>query len=200
MVSNDVVLQTVKRMLASGIDDETIKMTLKGISLSDEEGLQVLAEAKGMSPDEEKAAAQAADDAINEGKEGGEDGEGGDDAEEGDDSDLGDDASADGLHSHIESSAQEQLSHHSQTHQLLQEHADKIDAVHEDVESLHGKIDSSQRLPSEAIASISALDRRISSLEKAVGETGASALALKSLMQKIVDSQRQILLELQKKK
>ncbi len=197
MVSNDVVLQTVKRMLASGIDDETIKMTLKGINFSDEEGAQVLREAKGSTPEEEKAAGDAADEAM---EEGGEEGAEGGEQEDAGGGEIGDEDSAGELHDHIENSAQEQLSHHSETHQMLEEHSGKIDAVHHDVESLHGKIDSAQRLPSEAIASISALDRRISSLEKAVSEAGASTLALKSLMQKIVDSQRQILLELQKKK
>ncbi len=212
MVSNEVILQTVRRMVASGVDDDTIKMTLKGIDLSEGEIGVVLREAKSTTQGEEeeaKRAAASASGAVGEGGVEGEEGvegkvgdyEGGEDdgADEEEEEGFGDDA-GDELHDHIESTAQEQLAHHSETHQLLEEHADRIAAVHADVSALHEKVDSGQRLPSEVLALLSALDRRISSLEKAVAEAGAHTLALKSIMQKIIDTERQVLLELQKKK
>lgn len=48
MVSRDVVLQTVKRMYSSGVDDDTVISTLKDIGISDEEIKSVIAEAKGI--------------------------------------------------------------------------------------------------------------------------------------------------------
>lgn len=228
MVSNDVVIQAVKRMMASGVDDETVRMTLRGISLSDEEISEVLREVRGTTRKEQAEAEDAAFGAMRgsgAGKdngsqgdgpdgEGGEDGgadegEGGDEGvaegndaggEEGDDDFQGEEGSADELHGHIDSASQEQLAHHSETHQMLVEHADRLEAVQGGIGSLHEKVDSMPRLPNEAIAALSALDRRLSSLEKAVAESGAGTSALKSLMQKIIDSERQILLELQKKK
>ncbi len=196
MIANDVVLQTVKRMISSGVDDDTIKMTLKGINLSEDEIKEFMREAKGETSRQEQDfgdAAQSVEEDMGggEGQDiGDEDGGGGFDEE----------GAADELHGHIESAAQEQLGHHAETHQILQEHAEKISAVHENVGALHGKVDSLPRISTEAMASLFALDRRISSLEKSVGEAVANTAALKSLMQKIIDSQRQIIMELQKKK
>ncbi len=217
MASNDVVLQTVKKMMASGVDDETVRMTLRGISLSDDEINGVMEEARGTTKGGRAQAGGAAFGANRnsmeekeEGPEGeGEEGGGGDageedtdgeEGEEGADDFGGGDGSDDALHGHIESASQEQLAHHSETHQMLEGHADRLEAARRDIGSLHEKFDSLPRLPNEAIATISALDRRISSLEKAVAEAGAGTLALKGLMQKIMDSERQILLELQKRK
>ncbi|MAG17938.1 MAG: hypothetical protein CL944_00520, partial [Candidatus Diapherotrites archaeon] len=56
MVSNDVVMNTVKRMLSSGVDDDTIRMTLKGINLKDTEIDNFINEAKGVSPEKSSEA------------------------------------------------------------------------------------------------------------------------------------------------
>lgn len=196
MVANDVVLQTVKRMVASGIDDNTIRTTLRGINLPDKEIDSILREAKlgvsGQAPEEPATEEEA----VEEGEAGAE----GSGEENIGEEDNGEDVGGEDIREHIESTSQEQLAHHTETHQMLDEHADKLGEVHEDVGALHEKIDSMPRISPEVIAGISALDHRLSSLEKVVAETNANTNALKSLMQKIIEANRQLLLELQKKK
>jgi len=50
MVSRNIVLETVKRMYSSGVDDDTVITTLKDIGISDEEIKSVIDEAKGITP------------------------------------------------------------------------------------------------------------------------------------------------------
>ena len=49
MVDKEIVLDTVKKMYTSGIDDDVVKQTLKDIGLGAEEIMQYIAEAKGES-------------------------------------------------------------------------------------------------------------------------------------------------------
>ena len=50
MVDKEIVLQTVKKMYESGIDDDVVQQTLKDIGLSPAEAKQFMAEAKGSKP------------------------------------------------------------------------------------------------------------------------------------------------------
>jgi len=195
MVSNEVVLQTVKRMISSGVDDNTIKITLAGISLSGAEIESVLAEAKGITvqppAQPQKAPATQEDlqeqDAADDGADdiSGEEGE--EDYAEGDLSEDAKDAS------------DEQFASHAATHTMLEEHAGKIDDVQQGIAELHEKIDSAPKITPQAVAQLEALDKRISSLEKEVGETKANTIALQGILQKILETDRKTLLELQKK-
>ena len=47
VVDKKIVLDTVKKMYQSGIDDDVVKQTLKDIGLNDKEIVQYIAEAKG---------------------------------------------------------------------------------------------------------------------------------------------------------
>ncbi len=50
MPESSVVHETVKRMLSSGIDDETIRLTLMDIGLTEDEAKNAIAGAKGVAP------------------------------------------------------------------------------------------------------------------------------------------------------
>ncbi|HLC79615.1 MAG TPA: hypothetical protein VJG83_04285 [archaeon] len=186
MVSNEVVAQTVKRMIASGVDDDTIKMTLKGIGLDDSEISSVIASAKGVSEEQDEADSKVGQEDADEGSvEGGE-------VEEGEQFEPD-------LDTRLDAISQEQSAQHATTHTVLDEHAQKMEDMHDDISSLHEKIDSSPKFPPEAIAKISALDKRMSALEKEISETKANTLALKDILQKILETNRKTLIEVQKK-
>ncbi len=202
MVSNEVVLQTVKRMVATGVDDSTIRMTLKGINLADADIDSVIAEARGGMPG--KAGRQQSQPAAAASEEEQVDYEGeaensGDGSEGGEYEGEGEENSTDELKSQIQGSSQEQMAHHETTHNILEEHSDKMEQMHSDITALHRKIDAAPRLSSESIAQLNALGARISALEKEIGETKANTIALQGLLQKILETDRKALLELQKK-
>ena len=195
MVSNEVVLQTVKRMISTGVDDNTIRMTLKGIKLPDSEIDALINEAKGIS---RGSAAEApvraeAEDSVKDEDAGGEySGEG--------DEDFGEDAGDDeGIRDDMRDSHEQQLAHHTTTHNILEEHAGRMEELRRGVSGLHEKIDSTPRISGEEIAKLSALDTRISALEREIGETKANTIALQDLLKKILETNRKTLIELQKK-
>lgn len=211
MVSSEVVMQTVKRMISSGVDDETIKMTLRGINMPDSEIDSIIAQAKQITPGQ----ARAAEDAVSGAEEGlGENGQDSDEGDDGQEAAEGDESDAENAGEEEESSSeesdedlgealrdasQEQQAHHTTTHTMLEEHSNKMDDLHRNVSAIHEKIDSAPRLSAETVSKLGALDSRLSGLERQVAETKANTLALQELLQKILDTNRKILIELQKK-
>ncbi len=184
MVSNEVVMQTVKRMLSSGIDDETIRNTLRSISTPEEQVEVIINEAKGISPQQAQQAKKVVQEAEDELE----------DADEDFEQDPIQNVSKDMQNMSIEQSAQ-----HETTQKMLDEHSEKVAAVHQDVQKLHEKISAVPQIDVETIAKINAIDGRISSLESAVNETKANTKALQELLKKMIDTNKQILMELQKK-
>lgn len=194
MVSNDVVMQTVKRMISSGVDDGTIRMTLKGIGLSDAEIDSVLSQAKGIRQDVSPAENAAGEDEEAAGS--GE--EYNDEAVDEADEDSGEDES--GLKDEIHASSEEQSAAHAATQGMLDEHGQQLGEISRNISGLHEKVDSAPALSPETIGKINALDSRISSLERLVSETKGNTEALKELLQKILETNRKALLELERKK
>ncbi len=172
-------MQTVKRMLSSGVDEATIRSTLEGVNLSEDEITRVIQEAKGGSTRETNNAGEEV-------QEGELSGEPGDDLEEDEGSEQ------------IESMRQEQSAQHATTHELLDEHSQKLDDVHRNVSELHSKMDSASIAP-EKLAKLDTFDARLISIEKQLGEIKANTNALQSLLKKILETDRQTLLSLKKK-
>src|SRR3989338_7456693 len=203
MVSNDVVMQTVKRMISSGVDDNTVRVTLRGIGLSDAEIDNIMAQAKGITPKEEKEVRKSPADSIPEYSKNKENDseEGADEDLEEDDSDSDDEYAEDleetpeAMGKRLDQVSQEQSAQHTTTHDILEEHGDKLGDVHKSINELHDKFDSSPKLSSESIGKLNALDKRISWLEKEVAETKANTIALQELLQKILETNRKTLLE-----
>ena len=188
MVSNDVVMNTVKRMLSSGVDDDTIRMTLKGINLKDTEIDNFINEAKGVSSEK---SSEASSPAVPEPEEHLEEA----DIEEAEEESERTPAD---VKKELEAVSQEQAAQHTTTHQLLDEHKDKIDTVEKNVTGLHKKIDSTPKLSPETIAKIDVLDTRMSALEKEISETKANTIALQELMKKILETNKKTLIKLEK--
>ncbi|MCR4334963.1 MAG: hypothetical protein NUV57_00310 [archaeon] len=205
MVSNDVIMSTVKRMLSSGVDDDTIRMTLKGINLGEEEIDNVINEAKGVSSDSPKTRVDAKtafenlkkskEPEIEEGDSA--DYNGSEDSVD-DDSEEDDSEEAVDVKKELEAVSQEQAAQHTTTHQLLDEHREQMQSVQTNVADLHKKFDSSPSLSPETIGKINALDKRMTSLEKEISETKANTIAIQDLLKKILETNKKTLLKLEK--
>jgi len=211
MVSNEVVMNTVKRMLSSGVDDNTIRVTLQGINLDEGEIEKVINEAKGISPEahpdsNQGISPEAPDDPkeafekLKKSKEIGTRPES--ENEEQDDYAVPDEEEVEApplnVKKEIDAVSQEQAAQHTTTHQLLDEHKEKMEAVEKNVIDLHKKIDSTPSLSPETIAKIDSLDTRMSSLEKEIRETKANTKALQELLKKILETNKKTLLKLEK--
>ena len=205
MAMNDVVLQTVKRMVSSGVDDNTIRMTLQGINIPEEEIQAVINEAKGIKPSEtrfqQSGETEGAGDSLQ-----GQVPSPDDDTDDGvlDDGDAEDydeseeDFPEPSMRKEAEAISQEQAAQHTTTHTYLEEQGQKIDDVQKNMQALHVKVDSSPKISSETIGKIDSLDKRMSSLEKEIGETKANTIALQDLLKKILETDKKTLLKLEK--
>lgn len=178
MPINPIVVETVKRMIATGVDDDTIKATLKSIDLSNEEIETIIENAKANQVPQEKK-----EEPIEENEE-----------------ETEEQMPHEEIKKELKSVAEEQLAAHTTTHNILEEHQEKLGEVHKSVSEINEKIESMPKIDTETIAKLSALDYRISELEKEISETKAIANATQSLLQKVLETNREILLELQKKK
>jgi uncharacterized coiled-coil DUF342 family protein len=83
---------------------------------------------------------------------------------------------------------------HTITHNKLEEHSGKIDEMHQDVSKLHEKIDALSGEPSnQSLASqLALLNQKIFDLEKQVSDLKAMVSASKSLLEKILETNRKI--------
>lgn len=163
MVSKGVVLETIRKMIDSGIDDSIIVQTLKDTGLSDDEIEGYIEEVRGTGsdsgPEDRKPAKQERE--IRQ--------------------------------QSPEQETQELL--HSATHNKLNEHSEKLEGVEKNVSNLHQKIDSLTRGPNnrELLNELALLNNRIATLEKQVSDAKALASASKSLLEKILDTNRKVL-------
>ena len=181
MVRKEIVLETVKKMIDSGLDDATISDTLKDIGLSDAEIKQYLSEVKG-NIDSETSNEEA-------------------EIEENPEHEVIAEKTAQKIKEHLDESHEEIAAQHSITQASLEGHAEAINAVQENVSELHEKINqfaggtTSQELLSKMIE----LNARISTLEKQLSEIKALNSATKSLLEKIFETDRSVLSELERK-
>ena len=194
MVSNEVVMQTVRRMISSGVDDNTIRITLRGINITDAEIDSILVQAKSAAGD---GAAKVSQEPASEENGGMNKDEA--ESEEGEE-ENNDDVFGSDVKDEIESSNDEQLANHATTHTVLESQNIKMDEMHGDIFRLHEKMDSPQYAASDITARIKAIDFRISSLEKEIVETKANTIALQDILKKILETDRRTLSELQKGK
>ena len=200
MVSSDVVKDTVKRMISSGVDDETIRITLQGINLSEEEISKVINQAKGVSPQATTATVQEVetDPQLKE--------EDHEELEETERELRSEDPvepagpTPSELRNRLESLSGEQAAQHTTTHNLMEEHSQKVDEVKKNVVDLQKQIKSTPTFSQDAVVKVGGLDKRISALEKQIAETKANTIALQDLLKKILETNKKTLLELQKKK
>jgi len=174
MVNKDVVMATVKKMYDSGIDDATVKSTLKDIGLSDEEMQGIMAEAKGGAPLAEappapEAAAPAPESA----------------AEAPQTPEIKQDiASMKEDHDLAHTTAQAQMDEHTQT----------LGEVHQKVDDLSQRIDVTPA-SGDVLQRLEAMDNKINTIESQLAEIKGATDALQSLLKKILETNRKVLLK-----
>ncbi|MFH1255687.1 MAG: hypothetical protein V1494_00170 [Candidatus Diapherotrites archaeon] len=174
MVDKEVVIETVKKMYASGIGDETVKETLGDIGLGRDEIESVMAEAKGAGKPLEGAGS----------------------------GDLISEKTAESMREHIDSAAEEQALAHTTTHAALEEHGERLGEVHNSVQELRERISSIQSPPelNAVSAKLSSVEKKLIKLEKDLGEIKASEDALQSLLKKVLLADKDLATAIAKKK
>lgn len=183
MVNKSVVLETVKKMLNQGIEEEVIVDTLKSIGLGEEEINETISEAKNSMQEPEKPEVEAEEEEdLSELEE---------DFEELEkpikEEQIEDDFLKASMHSAIEGQGRK-----------LDEHSKKLNEVHEKVSGLNEKISGVSI--EELNKRIGELEKKLDGIEKELVDLIGLNSALKSLMQKVLDSQRTIIMDSEKKK
>ena len=216
MVSKELIMGTIKKMFSSGVDDETVRNTLKDIGLSDSEISAYISEAKGGRPVQEvqskgmqEKVMQKSQEEVQREEDAGESeeespevessseegGYGDEDSEEGD--------SESGLEDRLRDEVQgvrdvHELGH-SATHMALEDHSEMLDDIQKKIDVLYAKIDSSPSISPETIKKINSLDAKITSIEKELLEVKALSNALQDILKKVLDTDREVLNRLEKK-
>ena len=161
MVNKEIVLDTIKKMFESGIEDEVVAQTLGDIGLNAAEIKDYIAEAKGE--------AVEADEPVPERKP---------------------------LSERMDSIEEEpdHIALHTTTHVALDAQAEMAERLLEKIEAIENKL-LSQR-PSSAPESFAEANQRMAEMEKQLREIKAELSATKSIMEKILETDRNVLTKL----
>ncbi len=171
MVNREVVLQTIKKMYESGIEDSVIEATLKDIGLSEEDAAQYISEVKGGPP----AKAEPTEEEKEEISE----------------------KTASMVKAHLDEERAERDLKETTQHVYLEEQRSKIEGVEKGVGDLHAKVESlATPGNSELATNIAVIEKRIGGLEKRVADLKAINTATKELMEKVLESNHKILTKL----
>ena len=184
MVKREVVLETIKKMHDSGIEQTVIENTLKNIGLSDDEISSYMAEVIGVKlaplkqvPKIIVAEAVPEDDAV----------------------ERTATRTAEKVKEHIAEKADADELKETTTHVALSEHQNRLDEVHNSVNKLHAKVDSFPVPDADSLLiEVKNLAQRVSTFEKELSDIKAMTSATKSIMEKILDTDRNILTKLSK--
>ncbi|GEM_PF-1152217 len=220
MVSRQIILDTVKRMYSSGVDDETIKITLKEIGLSDKEIGSYLSEAKGPEGDRkdaEELEEEFGNEEEDKGQQGTRKGKGQEEDEskeaEEEEEDTGpenfegeedmpfeDDEkeslaekTAQKVKSHLDSHLQARDLHDETAMNVLEDQREQVGSMHKKIDELHEKISSVPPVSPETIAKINLIEKKLISVEKTLADIKASEAALQSLLKKVLEANKEIL-------
>ncbi len=176
MVNEQVVKDTIARMLEAEIDDDTIVSTLKDIGLDEEKSRQMLSQIKSSSNSENDSSLSDSSDESN--------------VE--DDDELND---LKNVKAELETQSQVRDLHDATTHNMLNDQYDRIDEISRKVDDVKKTVyDSTSRI------NIDDHSKKIDSATTSVAELNAKIDALSSLMKQILDVNRKILTEIEMKK
>lgn len=215
LVSRQIVIDTIKRMYSSGVDDETIKSTLRDIGLKEHEIRQYIKEVKGEGQEEEsQESEQESKEPIEEEEETENQNE---DEEKEDEESFGEDLFGDeegleeeGEDDKIASKTAKKIKTHLDEHfagqelndtatfNALNEQKEDVGEIHKKLDELHEKVSSQPIIPVETISKINSIEKKIIGLEKELIDIKASQNALNSLLKKILEANQQILNKLKK--
>lgn len=180
-MEKEVILDTVKKMLASGIDEETIKATLGDVGLSPEEADDLILKASALkqparkpveepeTPSEEIArkTAERVKEHLAAPKE-----------------------ELERVAAELGITAEEQKA-------ALEEHAGRLEGIEEGLGEVKEVI---TRMPGTMDERIKDIEVKISELDYAVKDLKALSQAMQEVLKKILDTNRNVLLELQRKR
>jgi len=160
MVNKEIVLETIKKMYESGIDDSVVRQTLKDIGLDDNQAKEFIAEAKGGKPADSAEVKRPEPKPFAERM----------------------------------AAAEEKVDHgamHATTHLALEEQAvqnlkilEKINEIEKSLHGLGGKHSS---------GSSPAVNQRLAEMEKQLSKIKAELNATKTIMEKILETDRRVL-------
>jgi len=170
MVNKEIVAQTIKKMKDSGIDDEAIKQTLKDVGLDEEE----IAGYFPLSSQQAKpAAANPEHEAIAE-------------------------KTAEKVNQYLNQTAEEQAMRDGTRNAEKESHSQKLEEMHSRIDGVHKKVESIEKDNSTSLTldSIKELNKRISLLEEQVSEIKSISNATKSVMEKVLETNRKTLAKL----
>jgi len=164
MVNRAVVIETIKKMYDSGIDDSVVEQTLGDIGLGKKEIAEYIVEAKGV-PAVQETGPQAGD------------------------------QTAEIIKKHLEETNAEQQAMHATTHAALEQHTQQFDEVQAKVTSIEQRLDSigSSQGGARTEESFFALNARLAALEQQVRDLKAAVNATKDVMEKVLETTREIL-------
>ena len=184
MVKREVVLETIKKMHDSGIEQKVIENTLKNIGLSNEEISSYISEVIAPKP---IASRQAPKIVLTES------------VSEDDNVEKIAVRTAEKVKEHIAEKADAEDLKETTTQVALTEHKTKLDDVQSSVNTLHTKVDSFSVPDADALLiEVKNLAQRVSTFEKELSDIKAMTSATKSIMEKILDTDRDILTKLKK--
>ncbi len=169
MVNREVVLETIKKMSSSGIDESVIITTLKDIGLKEDEIKQYLAEAKGSSSPSTAKPDEADHEKIAE-------------------------KTAKKVKQHLSDEKDERELRETTRDATLEEQHSKLRDMEQNVNQLHEKI-SSVGMPAnkELDQKLSVLEHRITGIERKIADLKAINMATKDLMEKVLEVNKKIL-------
>lgn len=170
MVDKEIVLETVKKMYESGIEDEVVEQTLKDIGLNKAEIGQYIAEVKGeaapakQSPLKPIVASQDDEDSP--------------------------------FHEMAVAPApkdEAQVAMHETTHAALEEQAERTDELIGKVANIEKKLSAFSSVEQGTPQAMVAVNQRLAALEKKSGEIRAEVSAMRSILEKILETDRKVL-------
>ena len=193
MVSEKVINDTVKRMLVSNIDSDTIISTLKDIGIDDAKAREIINNLKNSANsdggsqegiEQEQAKGVVRDVSPKEELTNGS-------ISKMDSEKLASEQKIQAMQNELQTQGEKTELHETLTHNLLNEHAQKLEEVGKKVEEVHKVVSSPSRDASIQI--------RLSELEQRTGDISAQTKALASVLKDILETDRKILTELKSK-
>ena len=181
MADEQAIINTIKKMLSSQIDEDTIISSLKDIGLSEKRAQELLGEAKGEKPsfEEENVSLPQEDE---------------------EDFQSIDEGISDAREKLAAKGEQEELKQ-SSIHSRLEEHSQKMDEQSGSLNDMHSKINSLNKKISlmdsqsliELNSKISSMQKQLNEIQKQTSDMKAANSALLDLMKKILENQKTII-------
>lgn len=184
MVNREVVLQTIKRMYSSGVDDETVRETLSDIGMGKAEAEELMREAKSTpaaadrpAPSGQQEPYEPYEPTLEEVQE------------------MIAEKAAQKIKEHLEGRRAEEVLNETASGLEREEHAEMLGELGRKVEELNRKIDRPQPtvVVSESSAELKQLMKKMDAVEEEIAQLKAASSANQSLLKKILEANRKII-------